>query len=69
MKHCPSGRTLSMPCSISGGPSMILVLLSLFFFNYCFTLVSTALHAYMVRENGFMTLRAQGDVGQVQVMM
>jgi hypothetical protein len=48
---------------------MILVLLPLFFFNYCFTLVSTALHAYMVRENGFMTLRAQGDVGQVQVMM
>jgi hypothetical protein len=47
----------------------IVVLLPLFFFNDCFTLISTALQAYMVRENGFMTLGAQGDVGQIQVMM
>jgi len=43
------------------GPSMtfLVALLALFFLDYCFTLVSTAIHAYMVRENGFMTLGAQ----------
>jgi hypothetical protein len=48
---------------------MISAVLFLFFFNYRFALVNTALHAYMVRENRFMTLRAQGDIGQIQVMM
>jgi hypothetical protein len=43
------------------GPSMTFraALLALFFFDYCFTLVNTTIHAYMVRENGFMTLGAE----------
>jgi len=43
------------------GPSMtfLAALLALFFFDYCFTLVNTTIHAYMVRENGFMTLGAE----------
>ena len=43
--------------------------LSFFFLDYRFTLVNTAIHTYMVRKDGFMTLRAQWDVGQIYVMM
>jgi hypothetical protein len=39
--------------------TFLVALLALFFLDYCFTLVSTAIQAYMVRENGFMTLGAQ----------
>jgi hypothetical protein len=43
------------------GSSMtfLFALLLLFFFYYRFTLIDTAIHTYMVRENGFMTLRAK----------
>jgi len=33
--------------------------LALFFFDYCFTLIGTAIHAYMMGKNSFMTLRAK----------
>jgi len=53
------------------GPSMtfLATLLALFFFDYCFTLVNAAIHAYMVRENGFMALGAERDVRQMEMMM
>jgi len=51
---------LVVPPKPAGSSMTFLVaLLALFFLDYCFTLVSTAIQAYMVRENGFMTLGAQ----------
>jgi hypothetical protein len=34
-------------------------LLFLFLFDYRFTLIGTTIHAYMMRKDGFVTLRAK----------
>jgi len=44
-----------------GGSSMksLVAELLFFFLDYRFTLVSTAVHTYVVRQNGFTALRAK----------
>jgi hypothetical protein len=50
---------------VSAIPSTAMFKLTPFFFDYCSALIGTAVHAYVVGEDWFVTLRTTRDAGQL----